>query len=681
MNQSEKITPSLKWRNEYEKGRVLCQHGLMDEAIGAFKNAIRLNPAAAEIHHDLGVVFHQTGRYESALDCFQRATALDKQLAQAWFNGGNTFCALQRFDDAIDWFLQVLRIAPGSSDAHYNLANTYKIKEKGPEALLHYQAALRINPSLFEAHNNMGTIFLKSGRLEKAEACFRKALVHNPADPKAAYNLSLSLERLGRTGEAIEFATKAIELQPEYGEALSLMVSLLQQACDWKALKKAVNRLEQMTCVQLRQGNRPSEMPFLSFTRSADPRRNLQVSGAWSQWLEQHTKRHQRQFSFADRKTQTSNYLTIGYLSEQFRNAATAHLMAGLFAKHDRGKYKINAYSWGRDDGSVYRRKIERDVDQFVDIRNMSANDAAERIYSDKVDILVDLMGWMHGHRMEILLKRPAPVQVNYLGYPGTTGASFMDYIIADRVVIPPEHQQYFSEKVVYLPHCYQVTDPDPNVDQTPMERTDCGLPENGVVFCSFSTDYKIEPRVFDMWMRILNRVPDSVLWLLVRSPEAQVNLRRAAAYMGVDSRRLIFAKALQKDKHLARLKLADLALDTLTVNGHTTASDALWAGVPLITCQGTHFASRVAASIIQSVGLPELVVDCMEEYERLAARLANSPEQLQALKRKLAGHKSTHPLFDVQRFARHLEYAYHNMWQRFAKNLPTESFEVPFIE
>lgn len=362
--------------------------------------------------------------------------------------------------------------------------------------------------------------------------------------------------------------------------------------------------------------------------------------------------------------------LNIGYISERFRNAATGHLTASIFGRHDRDRFAVSAYSWGQNDGSYYRRKIERDVDHFIDIRHMSDFEAAERIHDDGIDILVDMMGWMHGNRMAIAAQRPAPIQVSYLGYPGTTGAPFMNYMLADRVVIPSEHLQFYSEKVIWLPHCYQANDPQTPISTAAHTRREFGLPERGVVFCAFNTDYKIEPTAFKSWMRILEGVPDSVLWLLVRAPEARRNLCRAAEHSGINSNRLIFASPLPKANHLARLKLADLALDTFTVNGHTTSSDALMADVPVITCIGNHFASRVAASILKAVGLDQLVAPSVTAYEELAISLALDRPRLRDLKKLLIKNKSTQPLFDIDNYVYALEAAFKRMWQHYVDDI-----------
>jgi predicted O-linked N-acetylglucosamine transferase (SPINDLY family) len=323
-------------------------------------------------------------------------------------------------------------------------------------------------------------------------------------------------------------------------------------------------------------------------------------------------------------------------------------------------------YSHGPDDGSDYRKRIERDCDTFVDIRALSTIDAARRIRDDGIDILVDLKGHTQGQRLDICALRPAPVQVTYLGFPGTTGASFFDYVITDRIVTPEDQAPYYSETFVYLPNCYQVNDHTQAISQRPCARADFGLPDDGFVFCSFNKSYKIEPVMWDVWMRILRHVDGGILWLLHDNETAADNLKREAAARDVDPRRIVFTGRLAKAEHLARLKLADLFLDTRVSNAHTTGSDALWAGLPLITLQGVHFASRVGSSLLTAIGLPELIAHGIEAYEALAIRLAGNPDELAAVGNKLWRNRLVEPLFDTPRFARNLEAAYTRMWEAY---------------
>jgi len=351
--------------------------------------------------------------------------------------------------------------------------------------------------------------------------------------------------------------------------------------------------------------------------------------------------------------------------------------MKSLFSLHDQAHFEIFVYSFGPNDHSEYRNYIATSCEHFQDVTALSTEESAHQIFNDGIHILVDLKGYTIQSRTAILALRPAPIQVSYLGYPGTMGAEFIDYIIGDAVVTPPEFADDFSEKIVTLPNSYQVNDYQQAISSTPMTRSQYGLPESGFVFCCFNTNYKIEPLIFDIWMRILASVPGSVLWLIPRFPVVKENLRREAEARGIHGERLIFAQHYPKAEHLARHQLADLFLDTLYYNAHTTASDALWAGVPVITCPGETFASRVAASLLTAVGLPELITASLEEYEQLVIRIAHSSSELRELKQKLAQNRTTYPLFDTPLFAHNLEQAYRAMWEIYAAGKPPQAFKI----
>ena len=355
--------------------------------------------------------------------------------------------------------------------------------------------------------------------------------------------------------------------------------------------------------------------------------------------------------------------IRIGYLSSDFKEHATAFLIAEMLEHHDHERFEIFAYSFSVDDGSEIRRRLIGAFDHFIDIRAASHEAAIRRIHEDGIDILVDLKGYTQDARTEIMAGRPAPIQVAYLGYPGTMGADCIDYVIADHFVVPANQRQHFSEKLVYLPHCYQPNDTQRTVSSLGLTRSQFGLPEDGFVFCSFNGNYKITPSFFDVWMRLLKNTPGSVLWLLETG--TRVNLLREAEARGVDPERIVFAQGLIHSQHLERMALADLFLDSLPVNAHTTASDALWAGLPLLTCAGEAFVGRVAGSILHSIGLPELVTNSLEEYETKALHLAQNPPELKALRERLARNKLTSPLFDIARFTHNLETAYQMMFDR----------------
>jgi protein O-GlcNAc transferase len=435
------------------------------------------------------------------------------------------------------------------------------------------------------------------------------------------------------------------------------------------------NKLDSLTKKALLAHTRPAESPLHNIIRHTDLATNFAVAKSWSADIVKTTSSSTINFSFHTRKN--GGKRVIGYLSGDFRNHATAHLMLSLFKLHDRDNFAIYCYSYGIDDGTGYRQQIQHDCDRFTDIDSFSNTEAARRIYADQVDIFVDLKGYTKDTRLSICALRPAPVQVTYLGFPGSTGADFIDYIITDRIVTPDEHAPFYSEKFVYLPHCYQVNDHTQPIANTPLTKRDSGLPENSFVFCSFNRTYKIDPVMFTVWMEILRKVPESVLWLLSENSIAEANLRREAQARGILPERLIFAGMLPKSEHLARLRLADLGLDTRIVNGHTTTSDTLWAGVPVITLQGSHFASRVSSSVLSAIGLPELITFSLEEYETRAVQLAHNPDALQEIRRRLAENRLTAPLFDTPRFVRNLESAYQEMWNIFLSGQSPRQIEV----
>jgi predicted O-linked N-acetylglucosamine transferase (SPINDLY family) len=374
----------------------------------------------------------------------------------------------------------------------------------------------------------------------------------------------------------------------------------------------------------------------------------------------------------------TKERIRVAYLSADFHAHATAYLMAGVLEQHDRSRFEVYAVSFRKSDGSEMRARVENACEHFIDVCDMSDREVAVLLRAHRIDIAIDLKGFTRDARTGILAFRPAPIQVNYLGYPCTMGAGYIDYLIADEIVVPKDEHPNYSEKIVYLPDTYQCNDSKRTIAGVVPSRSDAGLPETGFVFCSFNNNYKIAPQIFDIWMRLLKETEGSVLWLLESNPAAARNLRREAEARGVARERLIFAPwcANQAD-HLARISLGDLFLDTLPCCAHTTASDALWAGVPVLTCTGNTFAGRVAASLLNAVGLPEMVTHSLAEYEARALRLARDPAAMTELKAKLARNRTTYPLFDTVRFTRHMEAAYTRMWERYASGHPPAGFAV----
>ncbi|MCG8543381.1 MAG: tetratricopeptide repeat protein, partial [Alphaproteobacteria bacterium] len=591
-------------------------------------------------------------------------------------------------------YRKILVRDPGNLQAEAQLAlaqlhaRDYAGAARGAERLLE-----RL-PDRAALQNLLGAAQRAMGHHERAAAAFRQAIALEPSFPDAYNNLGATLVATGAVAEAIPAFERAIELAPsrlaarinlvealvseqDYEKAVSVMAPLAERApndprvlmnryalatrtCDWAALPALTAQLDTALAAALTADARPAETPFTNVARKADPEQNLAVARAWSAAIAaraatEEPKSHQRAKS-ADQR------LRIGYLSGDFRDHPVARLLGGLFGRHDRSAFHVTAYTHGTNDGSRQRRRLGTDCDSVVDLNAMSDPDAAGRIAADGTDILVDLMGHTGGNRLGIAARRPAAVQAVYLGFPGSTGADFIDYVLTDRVVTPPDGAPWCSEQPVYLPHCYQANDRDP-VDAKSDDRAAHGLPADGIVFSSFNQLFKLEPVMTKVWMAILDQVPGSVLWLSGGIATAEANLRRFAEAEGIDADRLHFAPRVPFDAHLTRLRLADLGLDTRIYNGHTTTSDLLWMGVPVIALRGTHFASRVAASILTTHGLPELIADSLDDYRDLAIGLARDPAKLQAMKARVAENRTTTPLFDGQRFVQGLEQAYREMW------------------
>ncbi|QTA91412.1 tetratricopeptide repeat protein [Desulfonema magnum] len=559
-------------------------------------------------------------------------------------------------------------------EAYYSMGIALKNQGKSDDAISCFQKALQLNPDFAEAYVFIGNIIQAQGKSEEAISCYQKALDIKPDFAIAYNNMGNIVKDLGRPDKAIWCYKKALGLKPDMGSACNNLFFQLQQICAWEDFRDLGVKVDNLTKLSLNRGIKTDEDPFVNLTRHADPALNFAVAKSHSDNISKFISDLKVKFSSEKRKKKGSSKIVLGYLSKDFHNHATAHLMLGLFRLHNREEFEVFCYSYGKDDGSYYRRRIQADCDKFVDLYDLSHVDAAKCIYKDGVDILVDLKGYTWGNRLEIPALRPAPVQVSYLGFPGTTGADFFDYILTDRIVTPENQSGFYSEKFAYLPNCYQVNDGNQKISDKKWKKADLGLPDEGFVFCSFNRPYKIEPLMFDIWMRILQQVPKSILWLLLGNETAEKNIIQETKARGVNPARLVFAKMLPKDEHLARHKLADLGLDTRIYNGHTTTSDALWAGVPVITLQGSHFASRVSSSLLTAIGLPELITYDPKTYERLAVRLANNPDELQAIRLKLEKNRLTEPLFDTPRFTRNLEKAYKEMWKLETRNLKLET-------
>jgi protein O-GlcNAc transferase len=610
----------------------------MDDAIVAYGKAVRSKPDHSEAHNNLGAALQARGRTDEAIAAYREAVHRQPNYATAWSNLGSALQGQGHFDAAVAAYREALRLNPDYAMAHYNLGNALRVLGRPGEAIHACRAAARLKPDFPEAHSNLGAVLTEQGHLEDARAAYQDAL----------------------------------RLRPGWGSAAANIVHLDRQLCRWQDLVPRAAALRDAIVVDapFAKGINPFSMLVSDLSRAE------QLHCA-RQWVA-----HKRFFRTGDLPPHLPSgereprRLRIGYLSADFHEHATAYLIAGLLESHDREAFEIIAYSYGPPDAGPMRRRLQAACARVVEIAARSDQQAAAGIHADGVDILVDLKGYTQHARTAILTYRPAPIQAQFLGYPGTMGTRLVDYLIADRFVVPAAHFRDYDERIVHLPDCYQPNDPHRVIGATPT-RADAGLPETGMVFCSFNETYKITPDMFDIWMRLLQALPGSVLWLLASNRWAPDNLRREAQIRGVDPGRLIFAPRLSQAAHLGRLALADLMLDSVPVNAHTTASDALWSGVPVLTCPGETFASRVAGSLLQTMGLFELMANDLEDYERKARELAELPELLGGLKAKVRERRQTSPLFDAARSARHLEAAYRAMWDRYARGAPPAAISI----
>lgn len=595
-------------------GRTLLKRGHPEEAHQAFERAASINPFEADAFAGQADVCRAVGQLDQAISLYEKALKLQPDNVSILNNAGNALLSAGRGDDAVQLLSRASKIEPKNGIFRFNLGNAFK----------------------------------ELGRLDMAETCFREAGRLAPDLTAASYNLGLLLRVQGNLPEAVESFRTAVAGDPLHDAARAEQLHQMAHMCDWQWVDEFAQLPEDF-------GARgPGVGPFSFLVMEDNPAAQRRRSERYAERMFQNSTR--TVFSPPGPRPKR---LKIGYFSADFHDHATMHLIGGLFAHHDRDRFDIRTYSFGPETADDAQNKVRRQSDGFRAVGALSNQEIAEMARKDGLDIAVDLKGFTGDNRAGLFAHGAAPVQIAWLGYPGTMGSDVFDYVIADEVVLPPDQRDGFTEQVICLPGSYQINDDTREISPRVFSRADCGLPDRGVVFCCFNNSYKIGPAEFDVWMRILHQVDDSVLWLLKGNAWVETALRREAQARGIDPDRLVFADRMPIAEHLARHRLADLFLDTFNVNAHTTASDALWAGLPVVTRAGSQFAARVAASLLSAVGMPELVTTTTEAYERLILDLALDPERLLALRAKLDQNRLSSPLFDTAGFVRHLETAY----------------------
>ena len=658
-------------------GNAYQESGLMQQAEACFRKSIEIEPQYAEAYFNLGNILSVIGNTASAIESYQHAVLLDSNQTAAYLRLGSIFEDRKDYGQAIFCLQKVLRANPDHMEIRISLGLLYQKNGNHRKAVQCLGKAISSTPAEdFRLYNNMGVSFQAMGNLAEAINCFEKAVELNANYAAANYNLGIAFQRIEDWKRSIDALKRTVSLQPDNGRAYNLLVHLLQKTCDWKGMDHAGQKLDRLTEAAIEKGTPAHESPYLNVSRHADPALNLALARKKSMDIAHSVSHIDTRFGHDHLKPPVDK-ISLGYYSDDFRDHPIGHLTRGLFGSHNRQEFNVYCYSTGRNDGSIYRDQIARECDRFVDIHGMDAHDAAQCIYRDNVGILVDLGGHTNGNRLDVCALRPAAIQATYLGFPGTSGADFFDYIFTDRIVSPEAHEIYISEMPVYLPNSYQINNDCQEITDKGWRRRDLGLGEDQFIFSSFNQSLKIEKIMFDSWMNILKKVPDSILWLLRDNATGEHNLKLEARKRGVDPRRLVFAPKMTKADHLARLRLADLVLDTRIYNGHTTTSDALWAGVPVITKLGTHFASRVSASLLYAIGLPQLVADSLEDYEAIAVELALDGEKLATLRNAVRKNRRTKPLFNTALFVTNLENAYREMWRIFQNGEPPRRLDM----
>lgn len=645
-------------------GVIEGQRGNLAEGIRQIGKALRLEPRSAEAHLNLGRLQGEAGDLVNAERNLRKAIAFDPQSSLAHSNLAAVYRRMKLYDQAKTAADQALRINPNEWMALINRGNVFLVLNFLDQAKADYERAITLFPSSAEAWVGRGNVFLALNLLEQAKADYERAITLSPSSAEARIGLANSLLDMKRHQEAIPLLEDIVRRDPESETFRGRLFVTRMMISDWSHYGKG-----QAECISAISENPAHVIPYDSIIVTQAPGQQLACAIAYTKANIPEVEPVWRDEKYAHDK------IRIGYISPDFRDHAIGRVIAGLFEHHDRARFELYAFSTATDQ-SALRARIKSAFDHFIEINPTSGREAAQYIRDKEIDILIDLAGHTRHSGLNAMAFKPCPVQVTWLGFPGTTGAPFIDYILADPTVIPAEDELFYTEKAVRLPDTYQPNDGDLKVAESP-SREAVGLPASGLVFCCFNNTFKITPEVFDIWMRLLDQIENSVLWLFEANATAKANLQKEAIARGISPDRLVFAAYADYATYLARTQLADLFLDNNYWNGHSTASDALRCGVPVITCQGTSFASRVASSLLRAIGMPELITTSLEDYEALALRLARDPALLAATKDKLARNRLTEPLFDTARFTRHLEAAYVTMYERAQRGEPPASFSV----
>jgi len=647
-------------------GNAFKELGQLEDALKSYSKGLTYNPNYIDLLNNLGVVLNDLGQLDEAVKSYERAIDIKPDYAEAYNNLGVTYNKLGQLEKAVQVYEKALKIDPDYADTHNNLGVVLKKLGQLDEAIDSYQKAIAINPDDADTYNNLGIVFDEQERLDDAIQSYRKAVSIQSDLAEAYNNLGHTLCKLHRYQEAIDLYEKVFDIKPNLDYILGNILNTKMNSCNWDDLEELLTDAKQRIV-----NNEKIIEPFNLMGLVDDPA--LQIKAQKLRMTGDHPKSN---ILPTIGRYPKHPKIRIGYFSADFREHPVGYLTAELYELHDRNYFEVHAFSFGSDTKDALNLRIKAGVDQFHNVQSMSHKEMALFVRSLEIDIAVDLGGFTQDARTDVFAMSAAPIQLSYIGYLGTMGADYYDYLIADPVMIPKENQKYYVEKIVYLPS-FQVNDSKDLPPEITLTRKDVGLPEEGFVFCCFNNTYKFTPTIFDSWARILSAVDNSVLIVFANNELSKTNLTKELIQRGVKAERLIFGDSVKRPEYLARYRTADLFLDTHPYNAGTTASDALKMGLPLLTMIGKSFNSREAASILTSINLPELITNTPEEYEALAIELASNPDKLKAIKDKLTSNLSTAPLYDTKLFTKNIESAYTEMYERHHKGLEPDHIYV----
>ncbi len=678
---------------------ISFQNKSFSKSIELFKKASTINPNSADLYNNLSIAFLQEKKLKEAIQSWDKATKLKPDFFQAYFGKGNTYSNLKDYSNAINNFNKAIEIKKDYKEAYNNLGSLYANLKDYKNALTIFKKAIAINPVHFNEFNNLGNVYYELKRYNDAIDNYNLAIKINSDFALTYYNKAKALQKINLIEESVINYKKAISLNKNFPEAYKnlgniymdlklldksiynykkalkinprikfLLGNILQLKCgmcDWENFEQEKNFLKNQILV-----GKKSASPFTTLLLYDSPSLLMKSSNIFlenefkiSKWIKKEKVRNKK--------------IRIAYYSSDFHNHATMYLIANLFELHDKSKFEIYAFSFGPDDNSQIRKRVIKTFDKFIDVKQKTIQEIVDISRHENIDIAVDLKGFTKDNRFEIFIERCAPIQISFLGFPGTTGSDCIDYLVADKMVIPDQKKKYYSENIIYLPNSYQVNDATLTISEKNFTRKEFGLPENSFVYCCFNNTYKILPDMFGTWIKILEKVQNSVLWLLVDNDIAKTNLKKKLISKGIDQNRLIFASRMMHSEHLTRLKLADLFLDTFPCNAHTTASDSLRSCLPILTLRGNSFASRVTSSLLSSVGLDKLITDTNQAYEELAVKIAMDDNYFNVIKSELKDNIKTKPLLNTIMFTKNLENAYLNAYEKYVNNEKPDTIEI----